>query len=170
MHGEKMKKSVLISLVTLFATVTANAEDDLTGVGINIGANTALGIQAEFDVSARFNNDPVRAQAFLKNFTQSTSYGNSVTWDTTAIGVAAIYDFNAKYQLDSTVHPYAGAGLMYIHKRWTGTWYIPEPSYNGVKSGLYVTAGLTYTLTPRISTDINYNNFGTFTGGMNVKY
>jgi len=159
-----MKKYVLSLLLYIFITFPAQATENPANVGLSFGANSALGIHGEFDVSSSTNNAPVSAQIFLKNFSQNISYVD--TWNTTGIGAAGIYDFNAKYQLDKKIHPYAGVGLIYVFHKWTG--FGPERTYTGKKSGLYVTAGVRYFLTPHVAADFNYNNFGTMTAGINL--
>lgn len=159
-----MRNIVLVALLPVFFAVSAEAADDLTHVGLNVSTNSMLGIDAEFDISSRFENTPVSAQVFLKNFAYNDQYG--VTWNTTGIGGVAIYDFNAKYRLDKKIHPYAGIGLMYVNHIWTGIG--PEVEYTGVDSGIYVAGGVRYSLTPQVSADFSYNNFGTLTLGINL--
>jgi opacity protein-like surface antigen len=134
-----MKKLVMAGLCSIFIAIPAEAAVDFTKVEMNIGANSALGIQG-------------------------TSSGNIDTWNTTGLGVAGIYDLSSKLHLGENTQPYAGIGLVYISKRWSGVG--PEKQYTGKKSGLYVTGGVTYVLTPRFSVDFNYNSFGTLTLGL----
>jgi opacity protein-like surface antigen len=159
-----MRNILLAAILTALFVASAEAADELTNVGLNFSTNNMLGIDAEFDISARADNAPVSAQVFLKNFSYNDHYG--VTWNTTGIGGVAIYDFNTKYQLDKKIHPYAGIGLMYVNHVWTGIG--PEIEYSGVDSGFYVTGGVRYFLTPQVAADFSYNNFGTLTLGINL--
>jgi opacity protein-like surface antigen len=159
-----MNKIVFAALMPAFIAVSAEAAGNPTQIGLNFSSNSMLGIHGEFDVSSRANNAPVSAQVFLKNYSYNYSYVE--TWNTTGIGAAAIYDFNSKYQLDKKIHPYAGIGLMYVDHNWTGSG--PEVEYNGVDSGLYVTGGVRYSLTPKVAADLSYNNFGNWTFGINL--
>jgi opacity protein-like surface antigen len=159
-----MRNIVLAALLTTFFAITAEAADQLTHVGLDFSTNSTLGIHGEFDISARADNAPVSAQVFIKNYAYSDS--PAITWNSTGLGAVAIYDFNTKYQLDKKIHPYAGIGLMYVHHNWTGIG--TEIEYTGVDSGLYVTGGVRYSLTPQVAADFNYNNFGNWTFGINL--
>src|SRR5450830_1070301 len=115
-----MKKIAIAALLSAFATAPAFAADGKNSVGVNFGTdlNGVFGIQGEFDISFMTNKQPISVQVFWKKSSQ-TFYG--VSADTTAVGVAGIYDFNALAKLDKKIHPYAGAGL----KRETATTNIP---------------------------------------------
>jgi opacity protein-like surface antigen len=160
-----MNKFVLAALLSVFITAPAAAIGNSTNVGINFSSNSALGFEGEFDVSSMADNKPVTAQVFLKNYSYNDSY--VVSWNATGVGVAGIYDFNTKYQLDKTIHPYAGIGLVYVTHKWTGKG--PELKYTGAGSGLYITGGVRYSLTSQVAADLSYNNFGDLTVGINLK-
>ena len=160
-----MKKIAIAALLSAFATAPAFAADGKNSVGVNFGTdlNGVFGIQGEFDISSMTNNQPISVQVFWKKSSQ-TFYG--VSADTTAVGVAGIYDFNALAKLDKKIHPYAGAGL----KRETQTINTPFVSIKTTSSDLYVTGGVRYYLTPQFDADLNYNNFGGLTIGANFNF
>jgi opacity protein-like surface antigen len=169
-------KTIIALLMSTLLVVPAAAVTLQDNFGINFSVDNAIGFQGEFDISSLsiVNNEPVSAQVFLKNYSQNiaypTSWGgiNYHSWSTTGIGIAGIYDFSAMAELGKNYLPYAGIGLMYIHHRWTGVG--PALPYTGVTSGLYFTGGIQYTLTPRVAADFNYNNFGSFTAGLIIRY
>jgi hypothetical protein len=125
-----------------------------------------LGTQVEFDISKMTNNAPVSVQLFWKGYEQRS--GTYASWNTTGVGAAAIYDLSPLAQLDKKIHPYAGLGLISVAYSWTGLG--PAQNYGGVSSGIYVTGGIKYTLTPQIDADLNYNNFGRLTVGANFNF
>lgn len=162
-----MKKIVIAGLLSVFAAAPAVAADGKNSVGINIGTDLSgvFGIQGEFDISSMTNKQPVSVQVFWKKASQ-TFYG--VSADTTALGAAGIYDFNALAKLDKKIHPYAGAGL----KHETDTAVLPV-SFGTVKTtstDVYVTGGVRYYLTPQFDADLSYNNFGGLTIGANFNF
>jgi len=156
-----MKKIVIVALLSVFVAAPAFAADGKNSVGINYGTdlNGVLGIQGEFDISSMTNKQPISVQVFWKKASQTFV-------DTTALGVAGIYDFNALAKLDKKIHPYAGAGL----KRETQTINTPFVSIKTTSSDLYVTGGVRYYLTPQFDADLNYNNFGGLTIGANFNF
>jgi opacity protein-like surface antigen len=160
-----MKKTVVVillySIVAPAAFAATGAGNVKRSVGINYGVYGVLGIEGEQSISSLDNNEPVSVQVFLKNRMQDTSPG--VSWDTTGIGAAAIYDFNTVARLDKRIHPYGGIGLMFVNHDWSGTG--PVPKYIGVDSGLYLTGGARYELNPKVSADLNFNLFGDLTVG-----
>jgi opacity protein-like surface antigen len=161
-----MKKIAIAALLSVFVAAPAVAADGKNSVGINYGTdlNGVLGIQGEFDISSMTNKQPVSVQVFWKKASQ-TFYG--VSADTTAIGVAGIYDFNALARLDKKIHPYAGAGL----RRKTET--VVVPFLGSAKSNsvdVYYTGGVRYYLTPQFDADLNYNEFGGLTVGANFNF
>jgi len=156
-----MKKIVIVALLSVFVAAPAFAADGKNSVGINYGTDLdgVLGIQGEFDISSVTNKQPISVQVFWKKASQTFV-------DTTALGVAGIYDFNALAKLDKKIHPYAGAGL----KRETQTINTPFVSIKTTSSDLYVTGGVRYYLTPQFDADLNYNNFGGLTIGANFNF
>ena len=157
-----MKKIIIAALLSVFVAAPAFAADGKNSVGINYGTDLdgVLGIQGEFDISSVTNKQPISVQVFWKKASQTFV-------DTTALGVAGIYDFNALAKLDKKIHPYAGAGL----KRETATTNIPGfGSIKATSSDLYVTGGVRYYLTPQFDADLNYNNFGGLTIGANFNF
>jgi len=159
--------AALMSCVIAVPVVAAPVPDDTAGsVGINYGVNGAFGIQWEFDISSQTNDEPFSVQAFWKNYSQDISSG--VSWDTSGIGVAAIYDFNSVAKLDKAIHPYAGIGVMSVSYSWKGTG--PARTYTGISSGLYLAGGLRYVLSTQWAADLNYNLFGDLTAGLNYSF
>jgi len=162
-----MNKIVVAGLLSFFVATPSIAAQTKGNFGVNISSAGAYGIQAEFDISARANGAPVSAQLFWKH--DSQDIGNATAWHSTAIGFAGIYDFTAVTQLDSKVHPYAGAGLMSVSHDRHGPW--SGGAYNGMDSGLYFTGGVRYNFEPpQLDVDLNYNNFGDITLGFNLNF
>lgn len=158
-----MKKIVISVLLSTLVSAPAVAAGNAGNVGVNFSVDSVFGIQGEFDISSMTNKAPVSVQVFLKNYSQNIA--PNVSWSTTGIGVAGIFDFNSAAKLDKKIHPYAGIGLMSVSNRWTGLG--PSSRYTGVGGGLYFTGGVRYALTPRVAADFNYNNFGSLTAGVN---
>jgi opacity protein-like surface antigen len=161
-----MKKIVMAALLSAFVAAPAVAADTKGNVGVNFSTAGAFGIQGEFNISSMTNNAPVSVQAFWKHYSQDV--GPNASWGTTGIGITGIYDFSSLAKLDKKIHPYAGVGLMSVSYSWRGTgnsW-----PYTGVGGGLYVTAGVRYDLTPQVAADLNYNNFGDLTAGVNFNF
>jgi Outer membrane protein beta-barrel domain len=163
-NGANMNKFALAVLLSAFVSAQAVAAEYKGNVGASFSTTSVIGIQGELDISSRANNAPVSVQAFWK-YQQHDQHN---AWDTSAIGVAGIYDFSSMVKMDKKAHPYAGAGLMSVSDTWTGTG--APPAYNGISSGLYVTAGLRYFFTPQLAADINFNNFGDLTAGVNLSF
>jgi hypothetical protein len=163
-NGADMNKIALAVLLSTFAFAQAVAAEYKGNVGANLSTEEIIGIQGELDIASLVNHAPVSVQAFWKYYPQGQNYN----WDTSAIGVAGIYDFSSIVKMDKKAHPYAGAGLMSVSHTWTGAGATPE--YNGVGSGLYVTAGLRYFFTQQVAADINVNNFGDLTAGVNYSF
>lgn len=164
---KKVIAAVLLSAFALTATpAVAEPGQTLRSIGGNYGIDHVLGIQAEFDISPITDYESLTGQVFLKNYSQGTSRGAS--WDATAIGVAAIYDFNAAAKSDRDIHPYAGIGLTDISYRWTGAG--PKRTYAGAVDWVYLVAGVKYTLAPQLDADLNYNTIGDLTFGMNYSF
>ena len=159
-----MYKFALAVLLSTFVSAQAFAAEYKGNLGANFSTTEAIGIQGELDMASLANRAPVSVQAFWKY----QQHDKNNAWDTSAIGVAGIYDFSSMVKMDEKAHPYAGAGLMSVIHTWTGTG--ASPAYNGVGSGLYVTAGLRYFFTPQVAADINYNNFGEMTAGANLSF
>lgn len=163
-----MKKIVIVVFLSAFAAAPAVAADGKNSVGINFGTdlNGVFGIQGEFDISSMTNNQPISVQVFWKKASQ-TFYG--VSADTTALGAAGVYDFNALAKLDKKIHPYAGAGIKHVSE----TVVFPGvPPFTGTASSsdVYVTGGVRYYLTPQFDADLSYNNFGGLTIGANFNF
>lgn len=169
------KIAITIILSSLFAisaiAAPVNTEkSNKTGMnysfGVNYSFDEVFGSQLEFDISKIANNAPVSVQLFVKNYSQRLN--SNYAWNTTGIGAAAIYDLSSFTNLDKKFHPYAGLGLLSVAYTWAG--FGPPQNYSGVSSGLYVTGGVKYTLTPQFDADLNYNDFGGLTVGMNFKF
>lgn len=161
-----MKKLAIAVLLSVFFVTSAFAAASKGNVGANFSSDNVFGIQGELDISSMTNNAPLSAQLFWKNYSQDLGPNN--TWDTSAIGAAAIYDFSSIAKLDKKIRPYAGVGLMTVFHNWNGAG--APVRYTGVVGGLYVTFGLRYFLAPQIDADFNYNNFGDLTAGVNFNF
>jgi hypothetical protein len=172
-----MKRIVIAALLSVFVAAPAFAADGKNSVGINYGTdlNGVVGIQGEFDISSMTNKQPISVQVFWKKSSQ-TFYG--VSADTTALGVAGIYDFNALAKLDKKIHPYAGAGLKHVTDTVVvpgfgtpGTFgYFPSTTVKATSTDVYYTGGVRYYLTPQFDADLSYNNFGGLTIGANFSF
>jgi opacity protein-like surface antigen len=164
-----MKRIVIAALLSSFVAAPAVAAEGKNSVGVNYGTdlNGVFGVQGEFDISSMTNKQPISVQVFWKKSSQTVS---GFSADTTAIGVAGIYDFNSLAKLDKKIHPYAGAGL----KHETDTVVVPVfVGFGTVKTtstDVYVTGGVRYYLTPQFDADLNYNNFGGLTIGANFNF
>jgi hypothetical protein len=163
-NGANMNKFAIAAMLSAFVSAQAVAAEYKGNVGVNVSTGEIIGIQGELDIASLVNHAPVSVQAFWKYYPQGQNYN----WDTSAIGVAGIYDFSSIVKMDKKAHPYAGAGLMSVSHTWTGAG--ASPAYNGVSSGLYVTAGLRYFFTQQVAADINVNNFGDLTAGVNYSF
>ena len=167
-----MNKVAVAALLSVFVAAPALAVEGKNSLGINYGLdlNGVFGVQAEFDVSSMLTNKaPVSAQVFWKNYSQS--YGTpagTYQYNYNALGVAAIYDFGSIIRNYSQIRPYAGLGLITLNSTLSGP---AQPFGIGADSGgLYLTAGARYELTPQVSADLNYNNFGGLTIGAIMKF
>jgi len=162
-----MKKIAAAMLLSAFVAAPAIAADGKNSVGVNYGMdiNGTFGIQGEFDISSSVNNAPVSVQVFWKKATE-TFYG--VSADTTALGVAGIYDLSSALKLDKKIQPYAGLGL----RRVTSTVVVPVVNTTASASDmeLHLTFGAKYSFTPEVSADLNYNDFGGLTFGAEYKF
>jgi len=161
-----MNKFAIAVMLSAIVAAPAVAAEYKGNVGANISTSGVVGIQGELDMASMANHAPVSVQAFLKYYPQDL--GQNGTWDTSAFGVAGIYDFSSIAKMDKKVHPYAGAGLMSVSYNWQGAG--ATPAYTGIGSGLYLTAGLRYFFTPQVAADINFNNFGDLTAGANLSF
>lgn len=157
-----MKKIVIAVLLSSFIAAPAVAAGSF---GINYSVDGAIGIQGESDISSMTDGAPVSVQAFLKSFSQKIGPD---TWNTTGIGAAAIYDLNSVAKLDNKIHPYAGIGLMYVSYNLSGAG--PAKTYFGIGSGLYLTGGVRYVVTPQVAADLNFNVLGDLTAGINISF
>jgi hypothetical protein len=170
--NQVMKRIIIAALLSVFVAAPAVAADGKNSVGVNYGTdlNGVFGIQGEFDISSMTNKQPISVQVFWKKSSQ-TFYG--VSADTTALGVAGIYDFNALAKLDKKIHPYAGAGLKHVTDTAVSPAippFIPSMSIKTTSTDVYVTGGVRYYLTPQFDADLSYNNFGGLTFGANFDF
>ncbi|OFZ66367.1 MAG: hypothetical protein A2V79_09795 [Betaproteobacteria bacterium RBG_16_56_24] len=161
-----MKKIVIAAMLSAFVAAPAVAADTAGNIGFNYSVDNAFGFHGEFDISSMTNKTPVSVQVFLKNYTQYIAPG--ISWSTTGIGVAGIFDFHSMAKLGKKIHPYAGMGLISVSHKWRGAG--PAWTYSGVGGGLYFTGGVRYALTPQTAADFNYNNFGSLTAGINFSF
>lgn len=161
-----MKKIVIAAMLSAFVTAPAVAAVNAGNIGFNYSVDNVFGFHGEFDISSMTNKAPVSVQVFLKNYTQNIAPG--VSWSTTGIGVAGIFDFQSMARLGNKVHPYAGIGLISVSHKWRGAG--PAWTYTGVGGGMYITGGVRYFLTPLTAADFNYNNFGSLTAGVNFGF
>jgi len=166
-----MKKIALAVLLSAFVAAPAFAADGKNSVGVNYGMdiNGTFGIQGEFDVSSSFNKAPVSVQVFWKKASE-TYFG--VSADTTALGVAGIYDLSSTLKLDKKIQPYAGAGIRRVTATVVvpGFGIIPNTTASASDMELHLTIGAKYSLTPEFSADLNYNDFGGLTFGAEYKF
>ena len=151
-------------LLSVFVAAPAVAATN--SFGVNVSVESAVGIQGEFDISSMVNKAPVSLQVFLKNYSQHIAPGAS--WSTTGVGMAGIVDLSSFIKLDKRIQPYVGLGLISVSYRWRGNG--PNWNYSGVGSGLYVTLGARYVISPKFAADLNYNDFGGLTVGANFSF
>lgn len=167
-----MNKIVIAALLSVFVATPAVAAQGKNSVGVTYGLdmNGVFGVQGEFDVSSYLTNRaPVSLQVFWKNYSQS--YGTpagTYQYSYNGLGAAAIYDFGPVIKNNSQIRPYAGLGLITLNSTFSG----PNSPFVGSADtgGLYVTAGARYELTPQVSADLNYNNYGGLTIGAIMKF
>ena len=162
-----MKKIIaILSLSSVLITPALATEKTGGNVGINFSFDNAWGIQGEFNIQK-----PVSVQLFLKNYSRTYNYGNpwgSYSYSYTAFGVAGLYDFSKELKIpNKKLHPYAGLGLHTVNAAFSGAGTVMSPP---VSSGLYLTFGARYELSPEFDFDGNYNSFGGLTLGVNFKY
>jgi hypothetical protein len=160
-----MQKIVFTVLLSCLLANTALAAP-ASSVGLNYSFDDVFGTQFEFDISKAANNRPVSVQLFWKSYSQHLGTNN--TWDTSSVGAVGIYDFTSVAKLDKKLHPYAGLGLMSVSYVWAGNG--AAKNYSGVGGGFYVTGGARYDISPQIAADVNYNNFGGITMGVNFNF
>jgi opacity protein-like surface antigen len=165
-----MKKIVIAVLLSAFVATPAFAASSKSSVGVNYGfdLNGVLGIQGEFDISSMVNKQPVSIQPFFKMASETVAFAKA---ETTAFGVAGIYDFSAIAKLDKKIQPYAGLGLVRETAKVTTTF----PGFASISASassinLYYTFGVKYSLTPQVSADVNFNKVGGLTLGANFNF
>jgi hypothetical protein len=162
-----MKKPVVVALLSVFISVPAAAAGSRNSVGVNYGfdLNGVVGIQGELDLSAAMpNKAPVRVQLFWKNYAQRfQATAGTFQYSYNGFGAVAIYDFGAAGKMGKRFKPYAGLGLITLNSSLSGpNGPVPRSADSG---GLYLTGGFRYEMTPRVSADLNVNNYGGLTVG-----
>lgn len=165
-----MKKIAFALLLSAFVAAPAVAADGKNSVGINYGLDLdgVFGIQGEFDISSMVNKAPVSVQVFWKSASQSVLGG---TADTTGLGVAGIYDLSALVKLDKKIQPYAGLGFVRETAKVSTTIpFFGTVSATATKTELYYTVGAKYSFTPQLSGDLNLNQFGGLTIGVDFSF
>jgi opacity protein-like surface antigen len=167
-----MKKIVITALLSAVISVPAVAAEGKNSIGINygFGNNGVAGVQGEFDISSAMPNKmPVSVQVFWKNYSQDHNSGAGIyQYSYNAFGAAAIYDFGSLLPQDRKLRPYAGVGLFGLNSNYSGpSVAFPAGPDSG---GLYVTAGAKYDLTPQVSADLNLNNIGGLTIGVDFNF
>lgn len=165
-----MKRIVIAVFLSVFVAAPAVAADGKNSVGVNYGLDLdgVVGIQGELDISSSMpNKAPVSVQVFWKNYSQYYARpAGTYQYNYNGFGVAAIYDFSSVAKLDKRIMPYVGLGLISLNGRLSG----PNAPFTTAadSGGLYITAGARYSLTPQVSADLNFNNFGGLTIGANL--
>jgi opacity protein-like surface antigen len=168
----QVMNKIVVALLLAFIATPAVAADGKNSLGITYGLdlNGVVGIQGEFDVSSMLTNKaPVSIQLFWKNYSQSYAYpAGTYQYSYAALGAAAIYDFGAVVKSNNKIRPYAGLGLITLNSNLSG----PNVPFarSADSGGLYVTAGARYVVTPQVSADLSYNNFGGLTIGTIMKF
>ncbi|MEO6975323.1 MAG: outer membrane beta-barrel protein [Gallionella sp.] len=163
---------IIVALLFAFIATPAVAADGKNSLGITYGLdlNGVVGIQGEFDVSSLLTNRaPVSIQVFWKNYSQSYAYpAGTYQYSYNALGAAAIYDFGPVIKTNSKIRPYAGLGLITLNSTLSG----PNATFarSADSGGLYLTAGARYAVTPQVSADLSYNNYGGLTIGAIMKF
>lgn len=160
-----MKKIAVAMLLSAFVAAPAIAADSKNSVGVNYGLDLdgTFGIQGEFDVSSSFNKAPVSVQVFWKKGSENVWF---TSYDRTALGVAGIYDLSSDLKLDKKIQPYAGLGL----RRESATVAVGGLTASDSKIELHITFGAKYSLSPEVSADLNFNDFGGLTIGAEYKF
>jgi opacity protein-like surface antigen len=160
---KKLLAALILSTVVASPVFAAEKSTSSAGsVGVNAGFNGVFGVQGEFSLASSIKQ-PISLQIFWKNW---SAYNTQ--WNVSGFGAAGIYDFSSIAKLDRRVHPYAGAGLIVVQNSWRGTG--GTVGSNPVGSGLYLTGGVRYDLTPQLDIDGNLNTFGGLTVGLNLKF
>ncbi len=162
-----MKKSVVVALLSVFISVPAAAAGVQSSVGVNYGFDLdgVVGIQGEWNLAAAMpNKAPVRVQLFWKNYSHRfQAAAGTFQYSYNGFGAAAIYDFGAVGKLGKRFKPYAGLGLITLSSNLSGpNGPVPGSADSG---GLYLIGGFRYELAPRVSADLNFNNYGGLTIG-----
>jgi hypothetical protein len=167
-----MNKIVFSALLSIFIAAPAVAADGKNSIGVNYGLdqNGVFGFQGEFDISAAMpNKAPVAVQLFWKNYSQSYATGlGTYQYSYNGFGAAGIYDFSSVAKLDKRIKPYAGLGLYTLNNKLSG----PAAPLNvsADSGGLYITGGVRYDFTPQVAADLNLNNIGGLTIGVNFGF
>ena len=160
-----MKKIAIAMLLSAFVAAPAFAADGKNSVGVNYGLdnNGTFGIQGEFDVSSSFNKAPVSVQVFWKKGSENVWF---TSYDHSALGVAGIYDLSSALKLDKKIQPYVGLGL----RRESATVAVGGLTASASDIELHITFGAKYSLSPEVSANLNYNDFGGLTIGADFKF
>jgi hypothetical protein len=166
-----MKRIAVAALLTVFVAASAeaasNVESDTAhfqnsiGISLGLANGGVVGLQGEFDISA-WLQAPVALQVFWKNYAKPyTIPAGTFKYQYVGMGLAGIYDFSSLVRLGEKIKPYAGFGLVDLSASASGP---PDPAGTDT-GGLYMTAGIRYVLSSRLSADMNYNNLGGLTVG-----
>jgi len=166
-----MKRIIAVVLLTIFIAASAEAASNVknstvhfdNSIGINLGLdnNGVVGLQGEFDISS-WLKAPVALQIIWKNYAKPyTIPAGNFRYQYVGMGLVGIYDFSSLVRLGEKIKPYAGLGLVDLSASPSGP---PDPAVVD-SGGLYVTAGIRYALSPRLSADMSYNNLGGLTVG-----
>jgi opacity protein-like surface antigen len=167
-----MKKIAVVLLFSAFVAAPAVAADGNKNIGVSYGLDQdgVIGIQGEFDISSSVKNAPVSAQVFWKSYSQTYDRPPLGTYQYSyyGFGIAAIYDFGYVVKQNNKIKPYAGLGLYALNSKLSG----PAAPLNvsADSGGLYAVAGVKYALTSEYSADLNYNNIGGLTIGVNLNF
>lgn len=165
-----MKKIAFALLLSAFVAAPAVAADGKNSVGINYGLDLdgVFGIQGEFDISSMVEKAPISVQVFWKRASQdSTVLGFTTTATTSALGVAGIYDLSSVFKVSNNkVQPYVGLGIRSEKEEVS----VAGVTASASKSELHVTGGVKYALNPQFAADLNYNDFGGITVGVDYSF
>ena len=164
-----MKKIVIAALLSVFVAAPAEAADGKITIGGNFGLDHSgvIGIMGEYDISSMTSNQPVSVQAFWKKSSESVPFS---TVDVTSLGVAGIYDFNTLARLDKKLHPYAGVGIRSTKTKTTTSIFTITTSLSATSNAVYYVGGARYFLTPKLAADLNFNEIGGITVGVNYSF
>jgi len=166
-----MKKIAVALLFSAFIAVPAVAADSKNNVGVNygFGQDGVVGIQGEFDISSSVKNAPISVQLFWKGYSDSFSTGaGTYQYSYNGFGVAGIYNFGSVVKQNSKIKPYVGLGLYTLNNTLSGP--AAPPPNSADSGGLYAVAGVQYEMTPQFTGDLNYNNIGSLTLGLNLNF